>query len=301
MLIVVAGSTGLIGRTVVSELREAGHEVRRLVRRDPVAEDEHEWDPSSGTIAREAFDDGVDAVVNLCGASFQGRWNAARKRYIRASRIEPARTLAEAVAKHGVPTLLNASSLSFYGNTGDVVTDETAGEGPGFLAEMVVDWEAATAVARDAGSRVVLLRTGLVLSPDGGLLSLLRPPIQFGLGGRLGDGRQYVAWISLPDEIAAIRFLLDNPDVSGPVNLCAPEPVTNDEFTRALGRALRRPVLLPVPKAVVRAVLGEAADELALISLRVVPRVLCDAGFTFRHADFGTALADVLRPSLSGR
>ncbi|GAA3413561.1 TIGR01777 family oxidoreductase [Streptosporangium vulgare] len=298
MLIVVAGSTGLIGRTVVSELREAGHEVRRLVRRGPAAEDEHEWDPSSGTIAREAFDDGVDAVINLCGASFQGRWNAARKRYIRASRIEPARTLAEAVAKHGVPTLLNASSLSFYGDTGDVVTDETAGEGPGFLAEMVVDWEAATTVARDAGSRVVLLRTGLVLSPDGGLL---RPPIQFGLGGRLGDGRQYVAWISLPDEIAAIRFLLDNPDVSGPVNLCAPEPVTNDEFTKALGRALRRPVLLPVPKAVVRAVLGEAADELALISLRVVPRVLRDAGFTFRHADFGTALADVLRPSMSGR
>ncbi|MGJ6968332.1 TIGR01777 family oxidoreductase [Streptosporangium sp. G11] len=300
MLIVVAGSTGLIGRTVVSELREAGHEVRRLVRREPAAEDEHEWDPPSGTIARDAFA-GVDAVINLCGSSFQGRWNAARKRHIRASRIEPARTLAEAVAEHGVPTLLNASSLSFYGNTRDDVVDETSGQGPGFLAEMVVDWEAATAVARDAGSRVVLMRTGLVLSPDGGLLSLLRPPIRLGLGGRLGDGRQYVAWISLPDEVAAIRFLLDDPDVSGPVNLCAPEPVTNAEFTRVLGRALRRPAFLHVPKTVVRALLGEAADELALISLRAVPRVLRDAGFTFRHTDFGTALADVLRPPMPDR
>ncbi|MEU8205187.1 TIGR01777 family oxidoreductase [Streptosporangium sp. NPDC049046] len=293
MLIVVAGSTGLIGRAIVSELREAGHKVRRLVRREPAAQDEHRWDPPSGTIPRDAFD-GVDAVINLCGSSVQGRWNAERKRRIRASRIEPARTLAEAVAEYGIPTLLNASSLSFYGNTGDDVADETSGLGRGFLAEMVVDWEAATTVARDAGSRVVLLRTGLVLSSDGGLLSLLRPPIRLGVGGRLGDGRQYVAWISLPDEVAAIRFLLENPDISGPVNLCAPEPVTNGEFTKALGRALHRPVYLPVPKAVVRAVLGESADELALISLRAVPRVLCEAGFTFRHVDFDAALADVL-------
>jgi len=293
MLILIAGSTGLIGSAVVSELRGAGHEVRRLVRREPVADDEREWDPPSGKIADGAFE-GVGAVVNLCGASVQGRWTPAHKRRIRDSRIAPAGVLAAAVAEHGVPTLLNASSLSFYGDTGTDVVDEDSGEGRGFLAEMVIDWEAATAVARDSGTRVVLLRTGLVLSPDAGLLSQLKPMIRLGLGGRLGDGEQYVAWISVPDEVAAIRFLVENPEVSGPVNLCAPEPVTNDEFTRALGRALNRPVLLSVPKSVVRFALGEAADELALISLRVVPTVLRDAGFEFRHADFAAAVAEVL-------
>ena len=278
---------------MVSELRGAGHEVRRLVRREPVADDEREWDPPSGRIASGAFD-GVGAVVNLCGASVQGRWSPAHKRRIRDSRIAPAGVLAAAVVEHGVPVLLNASSLSYYGDTGAEAVDEDSTEGEGFLAEMVIDWEAATAVASGAGARVVLLRTGLVLSPDGGLLSQLKPLVRLGLGGRLGDGEQFVAWISVPDEVAAIRFLLENPDVSGPVNLCAPEPVTNDEFTRALGRALNRPVLLSVPKSVVRFALGEAADELALISLRVVPGVLRDAGFEFRHVDFSTALAEVL-------
>jgi uncharacterized protein (TIGR01777 family) len=293
MLILVAGSSGLIGSAVVSDLREAGHEVRRLVRRAPAAADEREWDPSSGALDPAALD-GVHAVVNLCGASVQGRWTEEHKRRIRDSRIQPARVLAEAVAEHGVPTLLNASSLSYYGNTGDVAVDETAGDGEGFLARMVVDWEAATEPARAAGARVVLMRTGLVLSPDGGLLSQLRPLVRLGLGGRLGDGGQYVAWISVADEIAAIRFLLEKPDVAGPVNLCAPDPVTNAEFTRELGRALNRPVFLSVPRPLVRFAFGEAAEELALISLRAVPKALTEAGFRFQHTDFGAALREAV-------
>ncbi|NRQ40085.1 TIGR01777 family protein [Nonomuraea sp. NN258] len=293
MLIVVAGSTGLIGRALVSELRAAGHKVRRLVRREPAAEDEYFWDPPSGIMAEDVFD-GVEAVVNLCGSSVQGRWNAARKRQIRDSRIEPARLLAGAVAKYGVPTLLNASSVSFYGDTGDAPADEDSGRGEGFLAQMVVDWEAATSAASDAGSRVALLRTGLVLAPDCGLLSTLRPMVRFGLGGRLGDGGQYVAWISLTDQVAAIRFLLDHGEVGGPVNLVAPGPVTNAELTEALGRAMDRRVVLTVPEPVVRLVLGESADELALISLRITPRVLGESGYAFRHTDFAAALAEAL-------
>ncbi|MGN9840962.1 TIGR01777 family oxidoreductase [Nonomuraea sp. H19] len=293
MLIVVAGSSGLIGRALVTELREAGHEVRKLVRRAPAADDELDWDPTSGSIASGTFD-GVDAVINLCGAPVQGKWTTELKRRMRDSRIEPARTLAGAVAEQGVPVLLCASSVSFYGNTGAAVADETSGSGAGFLAQMVIDWEAATKAAQDAGSRVALLRTGLVLTPDTGLIGVLRPMIRLGVGGRFGDGRQYIAWISMADEVAAIRYVLENPGLSGPVNLCAPEPVTNAEFTKAVGRALGRPAFLSMPKAVVRFALGEAADELALISLRVVPQVLSDAGFKFRHTELDDALADIL-------
>ncbi|TDD17250.1 TIGR01777 family oxidoreductase [Nonomuraea diastatica] len=293
MLTLVAGSSGLIGRALVPELRAAGHDVRRLVRREPAADDEIGWDPPSGSIASGAFD-GVDAVINLCGAPVQGKWTAEQKQRMRDSRIEPARTLAEAVAEHGVPTLINASSVSFYGNVGDTAADESSGPGGGFLAQMVIDWETATKAAQDAGGRVALLRTGLVLTPDTGLIGVLRPMVRLGLGGRFGDGRQYIAWISVDDEVAAMRFVLEHPDLSGPINLCAPEPVTNAAFTRTVGRALGRPAFLPMPKAVVRFALGEAADELALNSLRVVPQVLNDAGFTFRHTELDHALADIL-------
>ncbi|GAA3867675.1 TIGR01777 family oxidoreductase [Saccharothrix violaceirubra] len=293
MLVLVAGSSGLIGNAVVADLRDAGHEVRRLVRRPAEADDEREWDPPGDVVAADALT-GVDAVVNLCGSAIRGRWNAKDKRTVRDSRIHATHVLSKAMAAEGVPLLLNASSVSYYGNTGDVAVDESAGSGDGFLARMVIDWEGATAPAREAGVRVVTMRTGLVLSRDGGLLSQLRPMVRLGLGGKLGDGRQYVSWISVADVVAAIRFLLTDRGLSGPVNLCAPDPVTNAEFTRALGRALRRPVFMTMPKPVVRMAFGDAADELALNSLRVVPTALLDAGFRFRHREFAAALADVL-------
>ncbi len=291
MRIAVAGSTGFIGSALVPELVRAGHEVRRLVRREPTADNEYVWDPPAGSIDDNALD-GVDAVVNLCGSSLIGRWSAARKQAIRDSRIEPTEVLAEAVARHGVPALLNTSGSNFYGDTGDVVVDEQAGQGAGFLAEVCADWENATTPARDAGARVVLMRNGPVLG-DGGMLRILKPQFQLALGGRLGEGRQYMPWISLLDEVAAIRFLIEHAEVSGPVNMCAPNPVTNREFTKALGRAVGRPAPWFAPGTALRLVLGDAADEILLAGQRALPRKLTDAGFEFRHPHLDAALADV--------
>lgn len=294
MRVLVAGSSGFIGSALLPELREHGHEVRRLVRREPAAADEHAWDPPAGTIADGAFA-GVDAVVNLCGSAMGlGRWTEARKQEMKDSRIEPTEVLAEAVARHGVGVLVNASGIDFYGDTGDVVVDEGAGEGAGFLTELAAEWEQATEPARAAGARVVLLRTGVVLHPAGGMLRVLKPLFKLGLGGRIGDGQQYLPWISRPDHVAAIRFLLEHDDVSGPVNLCGPNPVTNAEFTTALGRALHRPAPWFAPKTALRLAFGSDAAEPALSSHRALPRVLADAGFTFQHEHLDEALAAVL-------
>lgn len=293
MLVLVAGSSGFIGSALVPELERAGHQVRKLVRGRPKGEQEFAWDPPAGTISDGALD-GVDVAINLCGASLNGRWSDARKQVLRDSRIEPTEVLAEAVASGGVPALLNASAVGYYGDTGDVTVDETSGEGAGFLAELCTDWEAAAAPARAAGARVVALRTGLVLSSGGGLLRVLKPLFWLGLGGKLGEGRQYMPWISLPDEVAAIRFAAENDRLSGPVNLCSPNPVPNTEFTKAMGRALNRPTPWFVPKTAMRLTLGEAADELALSGQRALPRVLTSAGFTFKHTDLESALTEVL-------
>lgn len=291
MRILIAGSTGLIGRPLVSALRESGHEVRRLVRVRPPKAGEYRWDPPAGRIEDGAFD-GVDAVINLCGSPMGMRWSAARKQMIIDSRIEPTEVLAEEVAERGVPALVNASGISYYGETGDTVVDETSAAGHGFLAGLCQRWEGATGPAVRAGARVVHLRTGLVLA-HGGLLGPLVPLFRLGLGARLGDGRQFMPWISLTDEIAAIRFLVEHETLAGPVNLCAPEPVTNAEFTRALARVLHRPAPWRVPAAVLRLALGEAADELALTSLRAVPAALAKAGFSFAdtRVDQGLAVA----------
>lgn len=292
MRVLIAGSTGFLGSALQDELRGAGHDVHTLVRREARTGSEHTWDPPAGTISPGALD-GVDAVVNLCGASLNGRWSAARKQEIRDSRIEPTEVLAEAVAQHGVSTLVNASGINYYGNTGDVVVDESAGEGAGFLAELCDEWERAADPARKAGARVVVLRTGLVLG-RGGLLQVLKPVFWLGLGGRLGEGRQYMPWIGLADEIKAIRFVLENQSIAGPVNLCSPNPVTNAEFTKALARAVSRPALLFVPKTALRVVLGEAAEELALSGVRALPTALTDAGFDFTYTDIDAALSDAV-------
>ncbi|WP_199430222.1 TIGR01777 family oxidoreductase [Qaidamihabitans albus] len=294
MRVLIAGSSGLIGNALVSGLRESGHEVRRLVRRAPRGGDERGWDPPAGRIDDGAFD-GVDAVVNLCGAALaSGRWSGARKQVLTDSRLEPTEVLAEAAAEHGVPVFLSASGINYYGDTGDREVDESAPAGEGFLAELCVAWEEAATSAARGGARVVLLRTAPVLSGRGGLLGPLKPLFRLGLGGRLGDGRQYFPWISLPDQVAAIRFALEHEAVSGPVNLATPNPVTNAEFTRALGRALHRPAPWWVPGPALRVVLGEAAEEMILSGPRAVPRALPGAGFTFAHTDLDKALAAVL-------
>ncbi|MGW9308134.1 TIGR01777 family oxidoreductase [Saccharomonospora azurea] len=293
MRVLVAGSSGLIGSALRSRLRELGHDVVRLVRRAPSAPDERGWHPPSGRIDENAFD-GVDAVVNLCGASLaSGRWSAARKQVLHDSRIEPTEVLAEAVADHGVPVLISASGINYYGDTGQREVDESAPVGHGFLPRLCAEWEAACAPASRAGSRVVFLRTAPVFTWRGGMLAQVRPLFQLGLGGALGTGRQYLPWISLTDMVEVIVFCLDNADVSGPVNVASPRPVTNAEFTKAVGRALRRPTPWRVPGAPLRLLLGEAADEMLLAGPRAVPGVLLRHGFPYAVEDLDQALSPV--------
>jgi uncharacterized protein (TIGR01777 family) len=290
MRVVVAGSSGLIGTALVAALRQAGHGVIRLVRRRPAAIDERRWDPPAGRLDDGALDD-ADAVINLCGVSLGAkRWSGEFKQAIRNSRIEPTEVLARAVAERGIATMVNASGVGYYGDTGDAEVDESAPSGASFLAEVCRDWEAATAPAAGAGARVVLLRSGVVISRWGGLLGRLRPIFSMLLGGRFGNGRQFSPWISLDDEVGAIRFLTENDQVRGPVNLVGPQQVTNAEFTRELASALGRPAPWVLPGFALRVVVGEFADESALIGQRVSPRVLQQHGFRFAHPTLRSAL-----------
>jgi uncharacterized protein (TIGR01777 family) len=295
MRVVIAGSSGLIGTTLVALLRQAGHDVLRLVRRPARAPDERAWDPLAATMDAGTLK-GVDAVVNLCGAALGNRrWSGEVKQAIRDSRIVPTEVLAAAVAEHRVPALVNASGVGYYGDTGDRQVDESAPLGSGFLAQVCRDWENATAAAERAGARVVRTRTGLVIAPSGGLMARLKPLFAVGLGGRLGSGRQYMPWISLDDEVGAIRFAIENDELAGPVNLSGPDPVTNAEFTRAMGEAMHRPAPLVVPSFALRLVLGaELVDEMALIGQRAVPAVLRKHGYPFQHPTLPAALAAAL-------
>jgi uncharacterized protein (TIGR01777 family) len=275
----------------VPRLRESGHDVVRLVRRAPGAPDERNWDPPAGKLADDALE-GVDAVVNLCGVGIAGRrWSHARKQMLLDSRTEPTEVLAAAVAQHGVPTLINASAVGYYGDTGDTVVDESTPSGGDFLSELCRRWEGATAAAD--GARVVKLRTGLVLSQKGGLMGMLRPLFSVMLGGRLGNGKQYMPWIHLDDHIAAITYLIEHTDVSGPVNMTGPAPVTNTEFTRELSRVLSRPAPWVAPGFGLRLVLGELADEALLSGQRAMPAALTAAGFEFRYDKLDDALAAI--------
>ncbi|MCY7344427.1 MAG: TIGR01777 family oxidoreductase [Pseudonocardia sp.] len=291
MRVVIAGSSGLIGTALVAHLREAGHDVLRLVRRSPAAPDERGWDPPAGRVEDGTFD-GVDAVINLNGVGIADRpWSGARKQLVRDSRNVPTEVLAAAVADHRVPAFLSGSAVGYYGDTGGRAVDESGPAGRGFLADVCRDWEAATQKAHDAGARVVLLRTGLVLSPAGGLLGKLRPLFSLFLGGRLGSGQQYMPWISLDDEVGAIRFALENREVTGPVNLTGPTPVTNADFTKALAAAVGRPTSIPVPAFAIRTALGSMGEEVLLHGQRAVPAKLQAAGYQFRHHALGEALS----------
>jgi uncharacterized protein len=291
--IAIAGSSGLIGSALISALRAGDHRVVRIVRRAPTNGDELHWNPDTGEFDPSGLT-GVDAVVNLCGVNVGGaRWSGAFKQSLRDSRIAPTEVLSAAVADAGVPALINASAVGFYGDTRDRIVDETSGPGAGFLARLCIDWEAATAVAEVAGARVVHLRSGLVLSPAGGMLGRLKPLFALGLGARLGSGRQYMPWISLEDEVRACLFAIFDDQLSGPVNLTGPAPVTNAEFTTAVGRALNRPTPLIAPGFAIKAALGEFAQEGLLIGQRAIPAALERAGFRFHHNTIGEALSYV--------
>lgn len=290
-VIAIAGSSGLIGTALVYALRATDRRVLRIVRRPPSNADEVFWNPDTGEFDPATLA-GVDAVVNLCGVNVgEKRWSGAFKQSLRDSRIGPTEVLASAVAEAGVPALINASAVGYYGDTGPRITDESAPAGDGFLAHLCVDWEAATWPARQDGARVVLVRSGLVLAQAGGMLGRLRPLFSLGLGARLGNGRQYVPWISLEDEIRALLFAISHDGLSGPVNLTGPAPVTNAEFTTALGRAVNRPTPLMVPGFALRAALGEFADEGLLGGQRAIPAALERTGFVFHHNTIGEALA----------
>ena len=288
--VAIAGSSGLIGSALVTALRTADHQVLRIVRRAPANASELHWDPDSGELDADALD-GIDAVVNLCGINIgRRRWSGAFKQNLRDSRITPTEVLSAAVADAGIGVLVSASAVGYYGDTRDRAVDETALAGTGFLAQLCKDWETATAPARDAGTRVVLARTGVVLASSGGALRQLRPLFSVGLGARLGRGRQYMSWISLEDQVRAVQFAISDSRLSGPVNLTGPAPVTNAEFTAALGRAVNRPTPLMMPGFAVRAALGEFAEETLLSGQRAIPAVLERAGFEFHHNTVGEAL-----------
>ena len=298
LTVAVSGSSGLIGSALLERLRQDGHTVVPMVRR-PAKDGEIHYDPRNGVLDPESLV-GVDAVVHLAGAGIgDRRWTDRYRREILESRTLSTSLIAEAmasVANRGGPrVLLSGSAIGFYGATGDEELNERSAAGDGFLADVCRAWEAATSPAEDAGVRVVHLRTGIVLSPRGGALKKLLPLFRFGLGGRMGSGRQWQSWISLGDEVGAIVFLL-TADISGAVNLTAPAPVTNAEFTKVLASTLSRPALVPVPSFGPKLLLGgELADALLFTGQRVLPERLTDAGYSFEHPTLSEALGTLLQ------
>jgi uncharacterized protein (TIGR01777 family) len=295
MDVAITGSTGMIGSALRRSLTADGHRVIGISRRAS-GPDDITWDPAAGKLDAAALK-GVDAVVNLAGEGIADhRWSVEQRRKILESRVRGTELVASTLAGMASPppVLVSGSAIGFYGDRGDQLLTEASEPGEGFLTEVCKAWEAATAPAAEAGIRVAVVRTGIVLTPAGGSLAKLLPLFRFGLGGRMGSGREWWSWIALDDEVGAIRFLLESP-VSGPVNLTAPAPVTNAELTRTLGKVLHRPTLVPVPSFGPKLLLGrELAEELLFSSARVTPRVLADAGYDFAHPDLEGALRSLL-------
>lgn len=298
MKVAITGASGLIGTALVQHLRAEGHEVLRLVRRPAQSPDEVSWDPATGTVDLDGLA-GTEGVVNLSGAGVgDHRWTDPYKREILDSRIDSTHTIVAAITQlDPMPrVLVSASAIGFYGDTGDRAVDETAPAGQGFLADVVRAWEAASVPAATAGIRVANPRTGLVVSSRGGAWARMFPLFKWGLGGKLGPGSQYWSWISMRDEVRALRFLLEDDSLSGPVNLTAPLPVTNAEVTRVMGKVLGRPTILPAPAFALKAVLGEFSTEV-LGSARVLPSALENAGFPFEDGTIESAIRAALAGS----
>jgi uncharacterized protein (TIGR01777 family) len=292
--ILISGASGLIGSALAPFLHSHGYEVLRLVRREARAPDEVQWDPKS-SISPQLVS-GFEAVIHLSGESVAGRWNTAKKRRIRDSRVVSTRNLSQALtgAETKPAVFVCASAIGFYGSRADEILSEASPPGAGFLAEVSQEWEGATKPASDAGIRVVNLRTGIVLARNGGALKAMLLPFRFGLGGRIASGRQWWSWIHIEDLVSAVAHIIREQSPRGPVNLTAPNPVTNAEFTRALASALHRPAIINAPAFAVRLAFGEFADEGVLASARVLPKKLIDAGFKFRFTGLDDALSSLV-------
>ncbi len=297
MKILITGSHGFVGSALVPALANAGHTVIRMIR-PPMKPDEKEilWDSQAGHIEKDKLE-GFDAVVHLAGENIStGRWTVEKKARIRDSRVKGTRLLAETLAglKHKPKILASASAIGFYGSRGTEVMNEKSSPGSGFLAETCVEWEAAAEPAREAGINVVHLRFGIILSPKGGALAKMLPPFKLGVGGKIGSGFQYMSWVSITDVVGAVMHVLKSKELSGPLNIVSQQPVTNLEFTKALGKVLSRPTVLPLPAFAARFALGEMADELLLSSTCVIPSRLIRSGFTFTHNNIEEALQNML-------
>lgn len=297
MKILISGSHGLVGSALIKSLEQAGgHEISSLVRRAPSSRSEIEWSPDRYSIALARIE-GFDAVVHLAGESIaEGRWTDEKKKRIRESRVKGTRLLGDALANLAQPPklMISASAIGYYGNRGDEVLTEASAPGDGFLPEVCVEWEQATALATEKGIRVVNARFGIILDQNGGALAKMLPPFRMGIGGRIGSGKQWMSWIVLDDVVGALKFALTNETVSGPVNFVAPNPVTNSEFTKTLGKALSRPTIFPIPAFGVRLVFGEMADALLLSGQRVQPLALQESGYEFQYQQLDRALSHVL-------
>ena len=283
--IAITGSSGLIGSALIPALERTGRQVRRIVRHPVASADEITWNPAARLLDERRLAD-VDAVVNLAGETIGKRWTTARRRAIRESRVRGAETIAGAILRTGRPiTLINASAVGYYGSRGDEVLDEKSTNGRGYLAEVCRDWEAAARSAAGSGARVVIMRSGVVLSSRGGALPEMLRPFKLGVGGKVASGRQWLSWIDLDDMVRAIIWLIDHGTIRGPVNVVAPNPVTNAEFTRVASEVLRKPALVPVPGLALKVIFGEMASETLLASQRAIPSALTESGFEFLRPD----------------
>jgi uncharacterized protein len=303
MRVAVSGSTGVIGSALVETLDAAGHAVQRLVRRESDRRpSDILWDPTAPRLDLRALDGG-DAVVHLAGEPIAQRWTAGAKHRIRESRVRGTELIATGLAQLTRPprVLVSGSAMGVYGDRGDEVLEETSAPGRGFLAEVARAWEAAAEPAARAGVRVVSLRTGLVLSSRGGALAKMLLPFRLGIGGRVGSGRQWVSWVALEDTVGAIVHAIESDSLAGPVNLCAPDPVTNAEFTATLARVLHRPAVARVPAFALRLAFGEMGQATLLASQRMRPRRLLESGYHFRHPTLEGALRHELGASRSAR
>jgi len=297
MKILIGGSHGLVGTALIKSLEAEGHEIYQLVRYAPRSDSEIEWSPDRYSIAL-ALIEGFDAVVNLAGESIaEGRWTEDKKRRIRESRVKGTKLLGDALANlaNRPKTFICASAIGIYGNRGDEILTETSAPGSDFLADVCVEWEKATALATEQGIRVVNARFGVILDKNGGALKKMLPPFRMGVGGKIGSGKQWMSWIALDDVVGALKFALGNETLRGPVNFVAPNPVTNAEFTKTLGKALSRPTLFPIPAFGVRLLFGEMGEALLLGGQRVAPKQLVSKGYQFQYSQIEAALPDVLQ------
>ncbi|MDH3200725.1 MAG: TIGR01777 family oxidoreductase [Myxococcales bacterium] len=295
--IAVTGASGLVGKALVPALRANGFDVIRLVRRSAKSSDEVRWDPDAGAIDADALR-GVCGAIHLAGDNIaEGRWTEAKKVRIRNSRVHGTTLIAGALAELAPKprVLISASAIGYYGNRGDETLDERAAAGSGFLAEVCREWEDATRAAEEAGIRVVNARIGIVLASEGGALAKMRTPFALGVGGRIGDGTQYMSWIALEDLVSGLLFALQRTDLRGPVNFVSPDPVTNAYFTKTLARTLKRPAVIPVPKFALRLGLGsEMADEMLIGGARVIPAALHASEFVWEYTTLEAALGSLL-------